>query len=185
MTSGDDTFAAFWREHFPDTPPVRWIVRNTHEDRWVRLHALPKSKQYAETDQETAEILRRANVLGGKLLGDGGDCWLVGANFYDGSIGAAPWPGLVHAFNAHDTVDDQVWAIFTARVQWRTGAFDELVHKVANDELESAVFWIAVESGIVFAPYDGGFDMIFRSVEQATAFRGFKPEWRPRDPSPW
>jgi hypothetical protein len=184
MTIGDMTFEACWHKHFPNTPPVRWIVRNTHEDRWVRLHALPKSKQYADTEQEAAEILRRANALGDELFGDGADCWFVGVNFYDGAIGAAPWPGLVYAFNAHDKVDDQVWAIFATRVQWRVGAFDAVVHKVANEELESPVFWIAVESGIVFAPYDGGFDMIFPSVAQAVAFRDFQLTWRPRDPDP-
>ena len=145
------------------------------------MHALPESKRYAETDQETAEILRRANVLGTELFGEGGDCWLVEARFHEWDKGEASWPHVVHAFDAHDKVDDLTWAIFAARVPWHAGAFDALLRKIADDDpdVSGAVFWIGVESGIVFAPYDGGFDMIFPTVEQAVAFRDFRPAWRP------
>ena len=151
----------------------------------MRRHALPQSKRYADTLEETKEILRRANTIGNVVFGERSDCWLVQAcHFLDDE---AIVDGLTYAFDYLDPSDAEEGskaAIYAGRVQWSAGAFDSLFERIANDETYS-VIWISIERGVVFAPYDGGFDVVFPTVREAQAFQSFRPEWRSVHESGW
>jgi hypothetical protein len=47
---------------FGDLPPVSHLLRRAILDRWLRVHSLPQSKRYAETDVEYEELIRRHNA---------------------------------------------------------------------------------------------------------------------------
>jgi len=184
-------FAEFWRDRFPSIPPISSVVRDNNLDRWMRRHALPRSKRYADTPEELAEILRRANTIGDELFGDNPDCWMAHVSYYCDRGGALEPQlqslGLDLAYNDIDPskdLDVSKVAIYAARVRWVAGAFDDALRRVANEEIYSLI-WVSVATGTVFAPYDGGFDIIFPTREVAVRCGDLWPEWRSVYPGEW
>jgi hypothetical protein len=41
------TGEAWWNNHYPEAPPVGFLLRQVYSDRWLRIHSLPGSKRYA------------------------------------------------------------------------------------------------------------------------------------------
>lgn len=72
-----EDFHRDWSHYHGDQPPLAHVLRERAQTPWVRFHALPDSKRYAENEAEQREILRRANVLGAEILGADTLCWLV------------------------------------------------------------------------------------------------------------
>ncbi|SDC53275.1 hypothetical protein SAMN05216410_1847 [Sanguibacter gelidistatuariae] len=67
-----------WERSWPGTQPVGYLLKSTHEARWVRFHSLPESKRYAELPEEHEEILRRhRTVLAELLTGSGVESLIV------------------------------------------------------------------------------------------------------------
>jgi hypothetical protein len=143
-------FAALWRGWFPDVPPVGHLLRDAYPERWLRVHSLPGSKRYAGTDAEWGELLRRMNAVATDVLGEGA-CALVEPAWAEDEWGAP------------------------VEATWRSGAFDALLRRVADDETR-AVF-VALDSGRVFAPYDGGADLFLRDAVERDAFRARYGAW--------
>lgn len=180
MSEGD--FKADWVRHFRKVPPLGYVLRERFHSRWVRFHALPKSKRYADCQIEHFCILRRFERLGSSLFGDGQRLWLVtcklkatgeveGALKVAGVTRALPFQFAVRQEDFNDTlVDLQVFALET---NWKSNAFELLVGEIAADRMNA--IWFDPITGRVFAPYDGGFDLIlesrFRAVSLAWRFR--------------
>jgi hypothetical protein len=55
------------------------------------------------------------------------------------------------------------------------GRFDLLLLEVAQDKLQA--LWVATDSGAVFAPYDGGADLIYPTGWQRDAARERHQAW--------
>jgi hypothetical protein len=155
-------FEGYWTGHFDDVPPLGHVLRRALPDRWVRFHALPGAKRYADTAAERAEVLARGRAIAGAVLGAGA-CWCV--------VGQVTW--------ADDTVvplewwDGEMVTRFSAeRVM---GVDDALLTEIADDRAR-AVF-VGPERPVVFAPYDGGFDVIMESAAQVAALRARYSRW--------
>lgn len=102
--------------------------------------------------------------------------------------------GVCTAFDARDDADarsavalpivDEVfepWSeerFFVRAMQerWDPGKHDTLLHDLAEDVIDCVLFFDAIR-GTVFAPYDGGFDVIFVSDAAYEEMRGFEPSW--------
>lgn len=70
-------FEEEWARHYSDAVPVGWCLREYPNIAWVRFHSLPKSKRYAETENEYATIISRGNLLADRLLGPDASCWQI------------------------------------------------------------------------------------------------------------
>ena len=152
-------------------------MRGTGAQHWLRLHSLPKSKRYAETEDERRILLSRQNEIAEEILGHDAPCWLVqtrgefieGANEQRKEITAdmdmfEPCRdfGLTfsHRFIEESNVpDDEVisWSVYSASTTWQPGKFDSLLLAIADDQV-APILWMS-GSGTVFAPYDGGVDL--------------------------
>lgn len=66
-----DDFADFWRNNFKESPPISYILRGEYREFWFRVHYLPDSKRYPESDSEMEEILLRENTIVDDLIGQG------------------------------------------------------------------------------------------------------------------
>lgn len=62
---------------FGELPPVGHVLRSAIAERWLRIHSLPHSKRYAETEPEYDELLRRHNELALEVLGPRNPALLV------------------------------------------------------------------------------------------------------------
>jgi hypothetical protein len=186
-------FKEQWRSWYGRAPPLAHLMREPHAERWLRIHSLPQSRRYPDSDSDWDELLARHNTVATELLGDGGPCVLAVARFPSGDT--AP-PGQLHdvpgapALTALGSVDDTwpgaqalrrhyedtaVW-LYTAALHWRAGAYDALLRAVARDET-GPVLLVSSETGRVYAPYDGGADLFFLGPEERHGARERHRAW--------
>ncbi|HUF27043.1 MAG TPA: hypothetical protein VMM18_08710 [Gemmatimonadaceae bacterium] len=186
----DKSIRARWRSLFGDCPPLGFLLRESFPDRWLRIHSLRSGKRYPETAVEVATMLSRHNTVATELLGDGAPCVVI----------ANPAPNPLHARGQRsrrqldalgfrpvmiveepDTpVGADGWHIplSAASIRWREGALNDVLEDVAHD-LVSPLLIVAIESGRVYAPYDGGADLFLCSPAERDAHRERWSEWLP------
>lgn len=180
-----EIFRAEWTHHHNGLPPVAWLLRKSPALPWVRFHALPESKRYAENEAETQEILRRANLLADSTLGHQASCWLVTASYFhvDADPDPDPDPMSVWQIADPDDLDGKgVWRFHATPVIWRRRESDALLLEIADDRSFS-ILWLNRLSGAIFAPYDGGFDLFPGSSAQVAALRARYSDWLSADPN--
>lgn len=164
-----------WAERFGGVRPLGWVLRSTSRP-WIRFHALPESKRYAESDVERGIVLQRAYDLADAVLGEGARCWLVKS-----VVEEAP-EGEFTSFTQHDDNDRTVWRSAAKPVLWRRGGSDDTLLRIA-DYRAAPTLWMARDNGAVFAPYDGGFDLFPQSAEQVATLRAKHAAWLSTHPS--
>jgi hypothetical protein len=192
-----------WRRWYDKAPPLGHVMREQHPERWLRIHSLPESRRYASSPSDWTELLARHNTVATALLGDGEPCLLFAVRFaaegqempepfqdeMEALLGVRPtslgraregWPGQ-DALKAHDYEVDAVW-LLTTELRWQRGGQDPLLRVIANDELRGVLF-AAQETGRVYAPYDGGADLFFRTPEERDAARERYRAWLSRHPA--
>ena len=164
-----------WQADFPDAPPVGHLVRHAHADRWLRIHSLPDSKRYPDTDADMGEILRRHTAVATDVLGNDA-CALVTGAYASASDGDWSVP-------MHEADEAPFWLNLTVRsVSWRPGAHDALLRAVAHGDAGPVLFY-APALGQAYAPYDGGADLFFRKASTQQAHARRYAAWRSPLPS--
>lgn len=188
---GMTEFETFWADSFGEIPPLGYLLTAHFSDaRWVRFHALPDSKRYAGNDTERAIVLARANELAGWVLGVGTPCWMIANSHpHQEEIRARLRPDqrfvreIFGLPESHAWVDENedpdertVWTTYAGECAWQPGAFDEAIGLVADD-VESGVLWVSKNTKAVFAPYDGGFDLIVNSAREVQELNEKFTDW--------
>jgi hypothetical protein len=172
-------FEAFitWRQReLRGAPLVGHRLREMFAQRWVRFHSLPGSKRYADTTEQLSEIHRRHDMIAAALLGEGEPIVIVRTGYSESATSRVPpqdgggqwssegfvWfesmsmseidgePGEAEESHAH---------FWLAPSTFHAGAFEVPWTLVANDVVDG-VLLVNVERRCVFAPYDGGMDVI-------------------------
>ena len=169
-----------WVETYGDLPPLGYVLREAVPHRWTRFHALPRSKRYAETPEERATILERANKLADKCLRTSSEVWVIRESGRHYPKVADPsetldWNFLLH-WEMRDEPDDVIEYDFEfTRVEWQARQFDWLLTAIADDKTRALFF--SLSDGAVFAPYDGGFDLILPSPREVAEFEATYRGW--------
>lgn len=182
-----DAFKHYWDASYPAYPPVGYLLRHRYDRRWFRMHTLPDSRRYAESEEDYTEILRRHNTVLADVLGIGQPSVLILTGYSD-----TPVPVLSQEWMARqypnsrpflsvrmDDYDDYVtgyWHFFMDDLAWEPGATDTLLRQVA-DAVVANVLFVDVAQGRLYAPYDGGADVILPSVADRDAMRRHYPSW--------
>lgn len=183
-------FSDFWEAFYPNAEPTGWLMRAANVQHWVRFHSLPLSKRYAETEEEVSILLDRQNELASETLGGNQLCWLVQACWIsqDGYVEMTDKSemfketrefGLTHAFSfCEDEGGDDAtfWNVMTAPVRWIQDGFNDVLLRIANDQA-APTLWASVESGAVFAPYDGGVDIFLPSEAMVEELQSKHADW--------
>ena len=172
-----------WQLFFGEQVPIAYLLRPQNADRWFRIHSLPESKRYPENEAEMRDVLRRHDLIASEVLGENAECGLF---FPEHSLrkllpilSCVASATLFHHYeNAEDGADITQMA---TQVVWQARQFDPLLRLVANDEIRY-VSWINLESGEVFAPYDGGADLFLSSTQRRDDLRAHYVDWLSRHP---
>jgi hypothetical protein len=170
-------FDAWFRAHFGTSAPVGHCLRVDHQARWLRLHSLPGSKRYAEDDDERSEVRSRAWAAASEVLPSFSPGWLVVPTY-----GEEPPTIRQLSLNfeqggryTHAQLELPI-LVHVAQTTWPHDGFEALIDEIARDALRLA--WFSEASGEVFAPYDGGIDLIVDSPSRAQALRRrFPRDW--------
>jgi hypothetical protein len=155
--------------------------------RWLRIHSLPDSKRYPESEAEYDEMLRRQNAVAQTVLGSPSDCllivWRIAREFdpvdWDAegqSIGVALSPT-----NAWGRLEDEdnppaFYEFAVAHVVWALHAFDALIRAVADERQYGLLFFSGVTHQ-AYAPYDGGADLFVATTQRRDELRALWADW--------
>lgn len=117
-----------------------------------------------------AIILNRQNIIAGEIIGNGKACWMVSYLYvYDEDDSSDHfWRNnhtslfekyaLTPVFRIYVPEDECHFDIFARKTVWLADTFDEALRDIANDEVRA--LWMSDTDGAIFAPYDGGMDLI-------------------------
>lgn len=183
-------FKEFWTQKFNDEPPLSFRLKDSFNPQWLRFHALPNSKRYPENQTEYEIVLQRANDLAGVVLGENSECWMVccypldnheGSEEEHASFGSLKNTyGITKAFEFKDIYeapsDQSLWVAYAKLARWNYGKFNQHLIDIA-DEAWPKLYWISVETRNIFAPYDGGFDLILSSHNFRSDLRKEYSNW--------
>lgn len=169
----DPEAATLWRSRFADLEPLGWRLRAALPERWLRVHALPGSKRYADTEAERQEIRTRARALASVVLGEG-PVWLLVLE--ERGVPELPALGLAPALRFEaDAPADAPRIYLAAKAPWRGPAFEALVEAIADDRCRA--LWLEPATGELLAPYDGGFDLILADGRRRDALAARWAGW--------
>lgn len=195
MTANE--FQAFWESTYANAIPVAHTLRNAYPDRWLRIHSLPLSKRYPESDLEWATLLFRQNTLITDLLNDNSRLLLVTGEYDfsldkrkkrrfspESSIKDIPSIELKTIDLDKQEADERVLCeyspgdvyrpVFT-EVDWQTSSFNNILRDVAEDTLR--VLFISIINECIIAPYDGGVDIILKDSFTRNSYKAKYINW--------
>jgi hypothetical protein len=186
-----------WERRWPATPLAADELKSTHAARWFRVHSLPQSKRYADSDAERAEILARHHTVLKALGADATDAVLcVVARWGSAESVVHEDPDLERAHaggwlwrsmppDDADDIDDDVgepppelnkrWChLFVS--EGPLSKWDGVLSLVA-DWRASGVMILTRDLSWIYHPYDGGADVIAPTTAERDQLRAQFASW--------
>ena len=171
-----------WQSFFGEQVPIAYLLRPRNVGVWFRIHSLPGSKRYPDNEAEVQEILRRHNIIAGEVLGENVECALFFPEYgLEKLLPILPDLASASLFYHYENEEGTDITQMATQVIWEPHQFDFLLRMVANDEIRY-VSWMNLESGEVFAPYDGGADLFLSSTQRRDELRARYVDWLSRHP---
>ena len=162
-------------------------------DRWFRFHSLPESKRYTDNEAEVQELLARQNAVLLDVVGEGGECVVVAGSYDEspGMVDISACPALSkylvselaalpkQEFDPEPPEEGEAplyLRLACGTHTLRRGLLDEVLLCVADCHIAN-FFVVSVERGRIFAPYDGGVDVILRDTAERDEFKSRYAQW--------
>lgn len=189
---------SLWKQSFGDCPPVTYLFKYQLFDRWFRIHSLPESKQYADNEAETAVLLARQNTLLLDVIENASECFLIAGNYEDSpleknlkhcpALGGFKFQNFVRLskqdFNPDELEPDEkplYLSLFFASYNLKAESLDEILLCVADEKISN--FFVAnFGTQRIFAPYDGGVDIVLKSSEERDELKLKYKDWLSNHP---
>ncbi len=163
---------ALWTATFDALPPLGWVLRKALPDRWLRIHSLPGGQRYPSGAGDLRVLLARHNAVATAVLGSGSAIVVFAARHTLSAHRRPPAclrvlslqpaesvpPVPVEAFDEAD--EPGSLSFMAAPAVWSAGVFDFIIEAIAQDTVADVVFFSA-RTCQVYAPYDGGADLLF------------------------
>jgi len=185
-----EEFSEFWETEYPEAYPINNELKWVYPDRWFRIHSQPKSKRYADTEEEYQIILERQNQLIDDIIGEGTD-YISTFNLYTNDICNDSYKQLsdyieyflaesvnlkdVRPDDYNDDEDEAIMDIYMHNNIWKSGSKNQVLKLIADDEIE-VIFTCPIKKCII-APYDGGVDIIVESTEKRDLLKIKYRDW--------
>jgi hypothetical protein len=172
--------AQSWKRLFGSALPAGFLARNAIPERWLRIHSLPKSKRYAQSEKEQEELIARHNAVASYTLGESSACALFIARFGESQQWSEaedlPLNGEQPVHVMAGTDPDEPVQFFAIPVVWHEGAFNDLIVASSEDQTGPLLF-ANLSTGAAYAPYDGGADLFFPSPAAVGEARSRFSRW--------
>ncbi|GIJ34974.1 hypothetical protein SAMN05216284_114113 [Micromonospora sediminimaris] len=180
-----------WETRWPQVAPIRHHLRRL-DDRWVRLHSRPDSKRYADSESEYATILHRHNTILDELRGDTAELLVITLE-----VAFTPVPRRRTPI-VHDLLPDgECWSVlswpdldpelafahtYVNHIAWKPDRLDRLLREVADDRITNVII-APPDLAWLYAPYDGGADVLLANTAQRDALRDRHRQWLSSHPA--
>ncbi|MCK5831651.1 MAG: hypothetical protein KAH20_15255 [Methylococcales bacterium] len=177
-------FNTYWKQEFPNLLPFGYELRHHFPERWFRIHSLPKSKRYADTEEEYQIIFDRQNQLFDAIFGEGTKIIIVFGlctnditndnynNIFDYNKFEKVNSIDLNQFQPENYDENIFLDIYTKIDKWHKNSYNKILKAIADDEIR--MLFICPSKNRVVVPYDGGVDII---VENETARDKFKSKY--------
>ena len=183
----ESEFIDYWNKEYPESLPINHELKLVYPDRWFRIHSLPESKRYAETEEEYKIILDRQNQLINELIGEESEV-AISFGLYRRDSTNVNYKELTD-FGEFQKVlridlqkerpeaylDEMYFDIYVKTEKWENGKRDEILKAIADDEIRA--MFVSPSKKCVIAPYDGGVDIIVDSTEKRDRLKAKYKNW--------
>ncbi|MGL4597608.1 MAG: DUF3885 domain-containing protein [Bacteroidia bacterium] len=186
-----EQFETFWTSTYPNTIPMAHCFKHDYKERWFRIHSLPESQRYANTDQAWEILLHRQNKIIADLIGHTKNLLLViGEYDFDGKFDPPTFlenelladfvftglkPIDLHKLDADAYDIGTTYRPFFAELTWEQNKYDNMLRSIANDDLRA--FFISIDKRCLIAPYDGGMDFVLESSKIRDDYKNNYTDW--------
>ncbi|WP_418501322.1 DUF3885 domain-containing protein [Flagellimonas sp.] len=183
----ESEFIDYWNKEYPESLQINHELKLVYSDRWFRIHSLPESKRYAETEYEYKIILDRQNQLINDLIGEESEV-AISFGLYTNDITNDSYKELtdfgeflkvltidLHKVRPEEYEDEIYFDIYVKTEKWKNGNRDEILKAIADDEIRA--MFVSTSKKCVIAPYDGGVDVIVDSTEKRDRLKAKYKDW--------
>jgi hypothetical protein len=185
-----EQFDTFWTSRYPNTIPISFRFKVDYPDRWFRIHSLPQSKRYADTESEWITLLTRQNQIITDLLGEDSIIIMVTGEFNWGeqtpfitdeekvfkSYSFTRLDNInLHKLIPNDYDKGQIFRPAFAETTWKQNKLDKILREIAVDNVR--VFFASIDKDIIIAPYDGGIDFILKDAQTRDIYKLKYKDW--------
>jgi hypothetical protein len=171
-----ENIESYWESNFPTCPPINYLLKIFYTDRWLRIHSLPDSKRYADTDTEWVTLFQTQNSILDDIFIEGEMIYLLTGvysnleiTFPDNNLSdnaalkAFDFSALekvdLYAMTKDYCEENTFYTPYCTEIFYKSSQYNDLLKSIANDEIRA--FFLNPKSNIIFAPYDGGIDIIY------------------------
>lgn len=176
-----EAFLDEWQRRFAGVAPIAYVLKWRLADRWARVHSLPKSERYTKTEADWDILVdRHFKVL--RAVIDMANDYFVVTNSFERWAPNPTLRNMVHLGSFSDGDEDNREYPIDAYLCAPPKSDAEMVKifKLAADDKQRFFF---VQDGKIFAPYDGGIDIILETPTAATALKSQFRDWLSKEPS--
>ncbi len=182
-----EEFNKYWSTNYPESNPIGHELKSVYPTRWLRMHSLPESKRYAESEDEYQTILNRQNKLIGRLFGENSEIIIVSGQyemeFTEETSTVLSDYGLfekcrtieLHKIYPEEYEDKFYYDVYIRTDIWKQNSQNELLKNIADDDFRA--MFICPKSKCIVAPYDGGMDIIVDSKEKRNELKVKYKDW--------
>jgi hypothetical protein len=170
----------YLESNFNLCPPINYLFKIFYTDRWLRIHSLPDSKRYANTDEEWEILFNTQNTILEDIFTAGDDVILFSGgynskDFFNNDNHLVDHVSLkAYNFIALDEIDlhaksqdycevNTFYTPYFTTIHFKDSSYNDVLKSIADDEMRA--FFINPKSNTIFAPYDGGIDIIYKDAE--------------------
>lgn len=185
-------FKLLWQLKFPEAYPIGYELKYIYKDRWFRIHSLPNSKRYAETEKEYQIIFERQNEIINDLVGEGEEIILVfglykmkGEHSNETEITEFGVFQKVDKLELHKIRPEEnetacYFDIYAKKSIWQSNKLNHLLKAIAEDETRMMIIY--PKRNRIINPYDGGVDLILESKELRNRYKEKYKQWLSKHP---
>lgn len=183
----ESEFINYWNKEYPESFPINHELKWNYPDRWFRIHSLPESKRYADSEDEYKIILDRQNKLINDLIGQESEV-AISFGLYSNDITNDNYKELtdfgeflkvltidLHKERPEEYEDEMYFDIYVKTEKWKSGKRDKILKAIADDEIRA--MFVSPSNKCVIAPYDGGVDVIVNSNEKRDNLKSKYKDW--------
>lgn len=188
-TMTKEQFDIFWATSYPNGIPISYRFKDDYPDRRFRIHSLPQSKRYADTESDWITLLTRQNQIITDLLGADADILIVAGEFIgervpintdlDQFLNSYIFKHLenidLSQFHPSEYEKGIFYRLFFAEAIWKQNEHNKLLREIAVGSLR--IFFISIDKNIIIAPYDGGIDFILKDTPTRDFYKLKYKDW--------
>ena len=182
-----EEFNKYWDLNYPKSNPIGYELKGVYSDRWLRIHSLPESKRYAETEDEYQIILNRQNKLISELIEENSKIIIVTGQYKkELTIETSNEFSDFGKFEICRTIElhkmypeqydiDFFYDVYFRPDIWKWNSKNKILKSIANDEFRA--MFISPKGNCVLVPYYGGMDIIVSSENKRDELRVKYCDW--------